>query len=69
MDRRYMFMKKMFTGDCLPLPLPWGYIHVYDHNVQTSSSLKRLGQNQKAYDFETWHEASEGGALQSLYKS
>ena len=22
----------------------------------------------KAYDFETWHEASENGALQSLYK-
>ena len=28
-------------------------------------SLKK----QKAYDFETWHEASGGGALQSLYKS
>ena len=28
-----------------------------------------LLQNQKAYDFETWHEASGGGALQSLYKS
>ena len=28
-----------------------------------------LLQNQKAYDFETWHEASENGALQSLYKS
>ena len=24
------------------LPLPWGYIHVYDHNIQTSSSLKLL---------------------------
>ena len=28
-----------------------------------------LLQNQKAYDFETWHEASGNGALQSLYKS
>ena len=28
-----------------------------------------LIQNQKAYDFETWHEASGRGALQSLYKS
>ena len=28
-----------------------------------------LLQNQKAYDFETWHEASGRGALQSLYKS
>ena len=26
-------------------------------------------QNQKAYDFETWDEASGNGALQSLYKS
>ena len=28
-----------------------------------------LLQNQKDYDFETWHEASGRGALQSLYKS
>ena len=28
-----------------------------------------LLQNQKACDFETWHELSERGALQSLYKS
>ena len=28
-----------------------------------------LLQNQKAYDFETWHEASSNGALQSLFKS
>ena len=28
-----------------------------------------LLQNQKAYDFETWCEASGNGALQSLYKS
>ena len=28
-----------------------------------------LFQNQKAYDFETWREASGSGALQSLYKS
>ena len=28
-----------------------------------------LSQNQKTYDFETWHEASGNGALQSLYKS
>ena len=28
-----------------------------------------LLQNQKAYDFETWHEVSGSGALQSLYKS
>ena len=26
-------------------------------------------ENQKAIDFETWHEASGNGALQSVYKS
>ena len=32
-------------------------------------TFKNLFQNQKVYDFETWHEASGNGALQSLYKS
>ena len=31
-----------------------------------SKNLKNLLQNQKAYDFETWHEASGRGALQSF---
>ena len=44
MDRIFMFMKKKLSpGGCLSLP--WGYIHVYDHNVQTSSPLKPLGQS------------------------
>ena len=44
MDRRFMFMKKkMSSGVCLLLPM--GFIHVYDHNIQTSSSLKSLGQS------------------------
>ena len=34
-----------------------------------SKTFKNLLQNQKAYDFETWHEASQNEALQSLYKS
>ena len=35
-----------------------------------SKTFKNLFlQNQKAYDFETWHEASGNGALQILYKS
>ena len=43
MDRRFMFMKKKLTpGGCLSLPR--GYIDVYDHNIQTSSSLKPLSQ-------------------------
>ena len=28
-----------------------------------------LLQNQKVYDFETWHEALRNGGLQNLYKS
>ena len=43
MDRKFMFMENNLTpGGCLPLP--WGYIHVYDHNIQTSTSLKPLCQ-------------------------
>ena len=30
---------------------------------------KNLLKSSSAYDFETWHEASGNGALQSLYKS
>ena len=43
MDRRFMFMKK---NVCL---CPEGYIHVYDHNIQTSSSLKPLGQSKSNF--------------------
>ena len=44
MDRRFMVMKENCPqGGCLPLFQ--GYIHVYDHNIQTSSSLKPLGQS------------------------
>ena len=31
------------------LLLPRGYIHVYDHNIQTSSSLKPLGQSKPKF--------------------
>ena len=42
MDRRFMFIKEILTpGGCLPLPQ--GYIHVYDHNIQISS-LRLPGQ-------------------------
>ena len=43
MDRKFMFLKKMSSERCLPLPQ--GYIHVYDHNIQISSSLILLGQS------------------------
>ena len=43
MDRRFMVMKKLSSGGCLSLSR--GYIHVYDHNIQRSSSLKPLGQS------------------------
>ena len=42
MDRRFMFMKTKSPGGCLSLPR--GYIHVYGHNIQ-SSSLRPLGQS------------------------
>ena len=38
----YVYGIKLTPGGCLPLP--WGYIHVYDHNIQTSTSLKLLYQ-------------------------
>ena len=38
--------------------------------INSKKPLKSLLlQNQKAYEFESWHEASDNGALQSLYKS
>ena len=44
MDRRFIVMKNtLSSGGCLPLFQ--GYIHVYDHNIQTSSSLKLLAQS------------------------
>ena len=51
----------------------WLYINGPGHiakMVAMAVNIKNiLLQNQKAYDFETWHEASVRGALQSLYKS
>ena len=40
MDRIFMFIKKFVPGGYLSLPR--GYIHVFDHKIQTSSSLKPL---------------------------
>ena len=37
--------------------------------ISSKNFLKSSSPNQKAYDLETWHEASGHGALQSLYKS
>ena len=58
---------------------PWDggtkvYINGHGHMTKMTTmainrkkkNFKNLLQNQKAYDFETWHEASGGGALQSL---
>ena len=38
----YVFEENLTLGCCLPLCR--GYIHVYDHYLQTSSSQKRFGQ-------------------------
>ena len=40
-------IKKMTPGDCLHLP--WGYIHVYDHHLQGSFSLKLFGQSKSNF--------------------
>ena len=52
------------------------YINGHGHMTKmaamaiNSKTFKNLFlQNQKAYDFETWHEASGNGALKILYKS
>ena len=43
MGRIFKFMRKILTTErCLSLPR--GYIHVYDNNIQTNTSLKLLGQ-------------------------
>ena len=37
--------------------------------IKIAKTLKKfLLRNQRAYDFETWHEASGRRAIQSLYK-
>ena len=60
MDRRFMFIEKMPSWDCLPLPLPLGYIHVYDHNIQTSASLKSLGQSKPNFMWSTVRKGLRG---------
>ena len=42
MDRKFMVMKKMSSRGCLSLSR--GYIHVYDHSIQTSSLKALLGK-------------------------
>ena len=45
MDRIFMFMK-IFWAQRVVCPCPGAiHVHVYDHNIQTSSSLKPLGQS------------------------
>ena len=52
MFKIYVYGKKLTPGGCLPLP--WGFIHVYDHNIQTSTSLKpmilKLGMKHQAIE-------------------
>ena len=45
MDRRFNYFYENILGPGGYLPLPRGYVHVDDHNIQTSSSLKPLGQS------------------------
>ena len=41
-QKTYVYEKNVLSGLSVPAR---GYIHVYDHNIQTSSPLKRLGQS------------------------
>ena len=57
MDRRFMFMeKKMSSGGCLPLPLGYIHVYIYDHNIQTSS-LKLFGHSKPNF---MWSIVREG---------
>ena len=42
MDRRFMFLKKMSPGGCLPLPL--GYIHAYDPGMTLTYFMARSAE-------------------------
>ena len=42
-ERIYVYENILGPGGCLPLPR--GYLHVYDQNIQTSSFRKPLGQS------------------------
>ena len=44
MDKIFMFMK-IFWAQRVVCPMSRGYILVYYHDIQTSSSLKPLGQS------------------------
>ena len=46
-DKIFMFMKKMPPGGFLSLPR--GNILLHDHNIQTSSALKPLGQSKPTF--------------------
>ena len=37
--------------------------------INSKKPLKSSSPEPEGYDFETWHEASRRGALQSVYKS
>ena len=39
-----IYVMKTILTPGVYLPLPWGCIHVYDHNIQIFTSLKPLGQ-------------------------
>ena len=46
-----------------------GQCHMNKMAAMAINIKNLLLQNQKAYDFETWHEALRNGGLQNLYKS
>ena len=64
--------KKIFWVQGVVFPCPgaiYMYMTIILKHLLAKTFKNLLLQNQKAYDFETWYEASGNGALQRLYKS
>ena len=57
MDGRFIVYENNLTPCCYK-PLSWGYVHVYDHNIHTSTSLKPLGQLKPNF---TWSNVRKRG--------
>ena len=60
-DRTFVLMTNWSPGDCLPLPRHYIRVHVYDHNIQTSS-LRLLGQSKPNF---MWSMVRKG--IENLY--
>ena len=51
------------------MPLSRGYIHVYDHNIQTSSSLNSLGQSKPNMKWSIVRKGERTSSQVSVYRT